>query len=102
MQGRKLSTRHLALVPIAKFAKSLTVNKKKTIISSRCDVAHELTSRTYGKKKWWVVIVKNKWGFSRRETHCVSHSCGGVGLAGAPQEWGGRGMEDEGESSGRS
>ena len=34
------------------------VKKKQTI--PLCDVAHELTSRTYGEKKWWVVIVKDQ------------------------------------------
>jgi len=34
------------------------VKKKKTI--AKCEVAHELTSRTYGEKKWWVVIVKDQ------------------------------------------
>ena len=31
---------------------------------------HELTSRTYGEKKWWVVIVKDQQAFSR-ETFCI-------------------------------
>ena len=34
-------------------------------------MAHELTSRTYVEKKWWVVIVKDQLGFSRRETFCI-------------------------------
>ena len=33
------------------------VKKKKTI--AKCEVAHELTSKTYGEKKWWVVMVKD-------------------------------------------
>jgi hypothetical protein len=43
-----------------RYRKSLTVvvKKKKTI--PLCDVPHELTSRTYGEKKWWVVIVKDQ------------------------------------------
>ena len=31
--------------------------KKKTI--PKCDVAHEVTRRTYGEKKCWAVIVKD-------------------------------------------
>ena len=38
----------------------LTVGVKKKKIIPLCHVAHELTSRTYGEKKWWVVIVKDQ------------------------------------------
>ena len=42
------------------YSKSLTVDvkKKKTILL--CDMLYELTIRTYGEKKWWVVIVKDQ------------------------------------------
>ena len=39
---------------------SLTVGVKKKKIIPLCHVAHELTSRTYGEKKYWVVIVKDQ------------------------------------------
>ena len=34
-------------------------------------MTHELTNRAYGEKKWWVVVVKDQYGFSRRETFCI-------------------------------
>ena len=37
----------------------MTVGVKKKMTIAKCEVAHELTSRTYGEKKWWVVIVKD-------------------------------------------
>ena len=46
------------------------------IIIVVCDVSNELTSRTYGEKKWWVVIVKDQSGFSRRETFCIRSGSG--------------------------
>ena len=50
-------------VPTANFSvryrKSLTVGVKKKKTIPLCDVDHELTRRTYGEKKWWVVIVKD-------------------------------------------
>ena len=42
------------------YSKSLTVGVKKKKIIPLCHVAHELTNRTYGEKKWWVVIVKDQ------------------------------------------
>ena len=52
-----------------RYIKSLTVGVKKTNFSSyatshitivaKCEVANELTNRTYGEKKWWVVTVKD-------------------------------------------
>jgi len=61
VHGRNLNTRDLARAPTTNFAvgysKSLTVGVKKKKIVPLCHVAHELTSRTYGEKKWWVVIV---------------------------------------------
>ena len=72
VHGRNLNARDLARAPTANFSmrysKSLTVGVKKKKTIPLCHVAHELTSRTYGEKKWWVVIVKDQWGFSRRET----------------------------------
>jgi hypothetical protein len=70
---RNLNARDLARTPTANFAvryiKSLTVGVKKTNFSSyatshitivaKCEVANELTNRTYGEKKWWVVTVKD-------------------------------------------
>jgi hypothetical protein len=43
--------------------------KKKNIAwdIAKCDLAHKLTRRTYGEKKWWVVIVKVAKRFSRRD-----------------------------------
>jgi hypothetical protein len=41
-------------------ASQLTVGIKEKKTIPLCDVAHELTSRTYGEKKWWVVIVKDQ------------------------------------------
>jgi len=43
-----------------RYNKSLTVGVKKKEIIPFCHVAHELTSRTYGEKKLWVVIVKDQ------------------------------------------
>ena len=37
-----------------------TAGVKKTKNIPLCHVAHELTSRTYGEKKCWVVIVKDQ------------------------------------------
>ena len=34
--------------------------KRKKNTNPKCDVANELASRTYGEKKWWVVIVKDE------------------------------------------
>jgi hypothetical protein len=59
-----LNARDLARAPTANFSvrysKSLTVGVKKTKTIPLCHVAHELTSKTYGEKKWWVVIVKDQ------------------------------------------
>ena len=59
-----LNARDLARAPTANFSvrysKSLTVRVKKKKIIPLCHVAHELTSRTYGEKKWWVVIVQDQ------------------------------------------
>ena len=64
VHGRNLNTRDLARAPTANFSvrysKSLTVGGKNKKIIPLCLVAHELTSRTYGEKKWWVVIVKDQ------------------------------------------
>ena len=64
MCGRNLNARDLARAPTANFAvrytKSLTIGARKKKTIAKCDVAHELTSRTYGEKKWWVVIVKDQ------------------------------------------
>jgi len=64
VNGRNLNVRDLARAPTAKFSvgysKSLTVGVKKKKIILLCHVAHELTSRTYGEKKCWVVIVKDQ------------------------------------------
>jgi len=64
VHGRNLNARDLARAPTANFSvrysQSLTVGVKKKKIIPLCHVAHELTSRTYGEKKWWVVIVKNQ------------------------------------------
>ena len=64
-EDEDLNARDLAHAPTSKFSvrysKSLTVGVKKTkTILTLCHVAHELKSRTYGEKKWWVVIVKNQ------------------------------------------
>jgi len=63
VHGRNLNTRDLARAPTANFSvrysKSLTVGVRKKKIIPLCHVAHELTSRTYGEKKCWVVIVKD-------------------------------------------
>ena len=42
------------------YHKSLTVGVKKKKTIANCLVAYELTSRTYGEKKWWVLIVKDE------------------------------------------
>ena len=64
MHGCNLNTNDLARAPTANFSvgysKSLTVGVKKKKIIPLCHVAHELTSRTYGEKKSWVVIVKDQ------------------------------------------
>ena len=61
VHGRNLNARDLARAPTANFSvrysKSLTVGGKKKKIIPLC---HELTSRTYGEKKWWVVIVEDQ------------------------------------------
>jgi hypothetical protein len=54
-----------------RYSRSLTVGVKKKKLIPLCHVAHELTSRTYGEKKWWVAIVKDQSGFSRWETFCI-------------------------------
>ncbi len=41
------------------YTKSLKIGARKTKAIAKCDVVHELTSRTYGEKKWWVVMVKD-------------------------------------------
>jgi len=64
VHGRNLNVRDLARAPSANFSvrysKLLTVGVKKKKIIPLCHVAHELTSRTYGEKKWWVVIVEDQ------------------------------------------
>ena len=64
VHGRNLNKADHARAPIANFAvrytKSLTIGARKKKTIPRCDVAHELTSRTYSEKKWWVVIVKDE------------------------------------------
>jgi len=61
VHGCNLNAQDLARAPIANFSvrytKSLTVGVKKKNTVPVCHVANELTSRTYGEKKWWVVIV---------------------------------------------
>ena len=60
MHGRNLNARDVVRAPTANFSvrytKSLTVGVKKKKTIPVCHVAHELTSRTYGEKKWWVAI----------------------------------------------
>ena len=63
VHGRNLNKAEHARAPTADFAvrytKLLTIGaRKKKNIS--CDVAHELTNRTYGEKEWWMMIVKDK------------------------------------------
>ena len=62
--GRNLNARDLVRAPTANFSvrysKSLKVGVKKKKIIPLGHVAHELTNRTYGEKKWWVVIVKDQ------------------------------------------
>jgi hypothetical protein len=64
VDGRKLNAWDLARAPTANFSVAIKQvvaswsQKKKTI--PLCHVSHELTSRTYGEKKWWVVIVKDQ------------------------------------------
>ena len=64
VHGRNLNARDLASAPAANFSvrysKSLTVGVKKEQTIPLCHVAHALTSRTCGEKKWWVVIVKDQ------------------------------------------
>ena len=64
VHGRNLNARDLARAPTTNFSvrysKSLTVEVKNKTTNPLCHVAHELTSRTYGEKKWWVVIVKDE------------------------------------------
>jgi hypothetical protein len=43
-----------------RYSKSMTVGVKKKKTIPLCDVPYELTRRTYGEKKWWVVIVKDQ------------------------------------------
>ena len=38
------------------YRKKLTKGKQKKLIPKAL-VAHELTERTYGKEKWWMLIV---------------------------------------------
>ena len=55
------AARDLARAPTAnvsvRYTKSLTVGVKKKKTVPVCHLAHELTSRTYGEKKLWEVIV---------------------------------------------
>ena len=64
VHGRHLNAHDLARAPTTNFSvgysKSLTVGVKKKKIIPICHVAHELTSMTYGEKKWCVVIVKDR------------------------------------------
>ena len=64
VQSRNVNARDLARAPTANFAvryrNSLTVGVKKKKTIANCLVAHELTSRTYGEKKWWVLLVKDE------------------------------------------
>ena len=64
VHGRNLNARDLARAPTTNFSvrcsKSLTVGVKNKKTIPLCHVTHELTSRTYGEKKWWVVIVKDE------------------------------------------
>ena len=48
-----------------RYRKSLTVGVKNKQTIPLCHVPYELTRRTYGEKKWWVVIVKDTKGCSR-------------------------------------
>jgi hypothetical protein len=61
---RNLNARDLARAPTANFSvrytKSLTVGVKKKKTIPLCHVAHELTSRRYGEKKWWALIAKGQ------------------------------------------
>ena len=63
MHGCNLTKTDGARAPTANFAvrytKSLLIGARKKTIP-KCDVAYELTSRTYGERKWWVVIVKDE------------------------------------------
>jgi len=74
VHGRNLNARDLARAPTANFSerysKSLTVGVKKKKIIPLCHVAHELTNRTYGEKKWWVVIEGSVGLQSERDLLC--------------------------------
>ena len=60
-KGDKAGTLAHFCAPSANFAvrytKSLTLGARKKKTIPRCDVANELTSRIYGEKRWWVLIV---------------------------------------------
>ena len=60
VHGRNLNARAATVNFSVGNSKSLTVGVKKKKIIPFCHVAHELTNRTYGEKKWWVVIVKDE------------------------------------------
>ena len=64
VHGRNRNARDVVRAPTANFSvrytKSLTVGVKKKNTVPVCHVANELTSRTYGEKKWWVVIMKDQ------------------------------------------
>ena len=64
VHGRNLTKAEHARAATADFAvqytKTLTSGARKKTTVPRCDVAHELTSRTNGEKKWWVVIAKDE------------------------------------------
>ena len=59
VHGRNLTEADHVRAPTVNFAvrytKSLTIGAR-----NRCELAHELTSRTCGDKKLWVVIVKDE------------------------------------------
>jgi hypothetical protein len=62
VHSRGLTKRDLEQAPTANFAisyiKSLPVSRNRNQVIPSARVAHELSERTYGKHRWWVVIKK--------------------------------------------
>ena len=62
VHSRGLTKRDRERAPTANFAisyiKSLPSSKSNNKVLPSAQVAHELTERTYGKHRWWVVIKK--------------------------------------------
>lgn len=51
-----LTHRTFCVLPLPDFPVRYTTSVQRETTIPRCDVAHELTSRTHGEKKWLVIV----------------------------------------------